>query len=163
MTIAKHVATTLAKRVANRIGPVPDPDPDLIPVQKLEVQGQSSTGDLGSFRSGEPNPSIRSAPQSAAKLGIYFRIIDDVLSRERFATLSELVEASKRRCARLRIPYDRGQIQEAVSRMSERRIGLVERPTTPTTTRRADTRPLSRAEARAILEDLGINVREIPR
>lgn len=159
--IANGVASTVAKQVANHIGPDPDPDPDLKLNPDLEVQRRSYSGDPGSLRSGEPDSSNRSAP-SAARLGIYFRVVDDVLARERFATLSDLVEAAKRRCARLRIPYDGGQIQEAVSRMSDRRIGLVEAPTPATTTRRADTRPLTRAEARAILDDLGITVREIP-
>lgn len=68
------------------------------------------------------------------------RVLDGVLQQETFDTLPDLVEALKCACARYRIAYDGAACWRAITRLEHGRQRLL----------------LSRADARAILQELGI-------
>lgn len=60
---------------------------------------------------------IRSRASRGDALGVYKKLISDALRSERFEYVADLVDVVKCECARLRIPYDRGQVTTAIGDM----------------------------------------------
>lgn len=116
------------------------------------------------LRSGSVLPAIRSAPSARdvhaereKYIRLVLRIVTVVLREERSTCLSDLVEAVKCRCARAQIPYGRGEvIAAALSRLDRDRRLVFAVPVTPPAPDVRDVRPLTRAEARYFLDELGV-------
>jgi hypothetical protein len=101
---------------------------------------------------------VKNAHVFEARSRLLARIVRTLLASETFDSLADLTEALKARCARLGIPWTPDDISEAyrligsnVPLAGERRR-LRERPTAAAT----PPQQLSRADAAAILERLGI-------
>lgn len=93
--------------------------------------------------------------------GVIAAVIHELLKAESFSSIADLKEAIKCRCATLRIPYDATAVYEALdlvertretvpSRLPRGNPQHIERQDGPT--------PVSRAEAAAILQRLGVRV-----
>src|SRR5262249_22641589 len=50
-------------------------------------------------------------------LRLVVRVLQDVVRREQFDRISDVAEALKTRCARLRIPYDSGLVSAAIDQV----------------------------------------------
>jgi hypothetical protein len=91
------------------------------------------------------------------------RVLQDLVRRETFDSYGDLKEALKRRCAKLRIPYDAGLITDALDRLEEggrRPLVPVVIPASVNPAA-AQPKPIGRADAARILERLGVVVPEI--
>jgi hypothetical protein len=105
------------------------------------------------------------ANEAGNGLGIYTKVISDVLRDARFDLYAEFVEAVKVRCANLLLPYHEGQVQRALTLMGGARF---ERQVPPRSQELVHVggrhEPLTRAEAAGILASLGAQrmVKSIP-
>lgn len=89
-------------------------------------------------------------------LGVYFKVVEDVLRVERFTHLSDLIEAVKVRCAKLKIQYSAGQVQTVIARMKDDRLSIqVPRKYAEIAHQSADHEPLTRAEAAGLALKFG--------
>lgn len=80
---------------------------------------------------------------------VYVKVVGDVLRRERFTSIGDLVEAVKRECVRLRLPYASGQVERAIAGVPDqiaRTIPILS-PAAPEPP--VESRPLTRDEAAA--------------
>jgi hypothetical protein len=94
--------------------------------------------------------------RAQAGVGLYARVISDVLANGRLNELPDIVEEAKARCIALHIPYNHEQFHIALARLVPR----FPRPQTSENNRElyrvgAATEPLSRAEAAAVIASLG--------
>lgn len=81
-------------------------------------------------------------------LGVYFKIVEDVLRGETFTMVADLIEAVKMRCAKLKIPYSGGQVQTVIARMKDERLAIaVPRKYAELTDKGTGSEPLTKAEA----------------
>lgn len=96
--------------------------------------------------------------------GVYVVVVSDVLKREKFTCLADLMEAVKVACARRKIPYDGRKVYRAVSLVEANRHGVIDapKPRVPiVTAKNVDAmmgRPVTKAEAMDCLRTLGIAV-----
>jgi len=89
-------------------------------------------------------------------LGVYFKIVEDVLSGERFTHLSDLIEAVKCRCAKLKIKYASGQVQTVIARMKDDRLSIqVPKKYAEIAKVSEPHEPLTRAEAAGLAQKYG--------
>src|SRR6185436_1184104 len=80
-------------------------------------------------------------------------LVHELVKVQRFAEMGDLVESVKRRCARLRIPYDGGLVTEAIRSVSRTRPVLADAPQ-PERIRHeviADSQQMSREDASRLL------------
>ena len=103
---------------------------------------------------------IRS-PAAPERSRIYEKIISDLLHERAYELIAELVADTKERCARLRIPYEHHEIDEALTVMRERLQREVVTPPAPGRSELAPT-PLTRDEAAAILARLKVAPKVVP-
>lgn len=92
---------------------------------------------------------------------IYLSVVSDILRREKFTTMSDLMEAVKSACARQRIPYDDPSVWKAVRLADANRHGVVGAPAPKFRVTDHDIRsgrPLTQAETIDCLRNLGIVV-----
>lgn len=93
---------------------------------------------------------------TATKLVV--RVLQDVVSRDRFATYSDLADALKTRCRKLKIPYDSTLVSDAIDRLEmggKTRIVAPAAPTeAPSHAAETDTRDCSRSEAASLYREL---------
>lgn len=105
------------------------------------------------------------ANEAGTGLGIYVKVISDVLKEKPFEMYAELVESVKVRCAKLGLPYLDGQVQRAIALIGSKRFeAQVPRRSQELVQQGAPHEPLTRAEAAGILASLGAQriVRSIP-
>lgn len=99
-------------------------------------------------------------------LGVYFKLISDVLKSEQFEMLADMTEAIKARCGRLKIPYHDGQVHAALSKLDQdKRLKFrVEMPRKYEELLDVgrDHAPLTRAEAAGWMVKLGAIAKSIP-
>ena len=89
-------------------------------------------------------------------LGVYFKIVEDVLAGERFTHLSDLIEAVKCRCAKLKIKYAAGQVQTVIARMKDDRLSIqVPKKYAEIAKVSEPHEPLTRAEAAGLAQKYG--------
>jgi hypothetical protein len=85
-------------------------------------------------------------------LGVYFKIVEDVLKAERFTMVADLIEAVKVRCAELRIPYSGGQVTTVIARMKDDRLRIaVPKKYAELTERGEGYEPFTKPEAAAMM------------
>lgn len=94
---------------------------------------------------------------------VYLAIVSAALKAERFTHLADLIEEVKVRCAKLKIDYSAGQVQAAIARLDDGRLGL-QAPTKIVTLldEGRDNAPLTRAEAAGWMTKLGAIAKSIP-
>jgi len=105
------------------------------------------------------------ANEAGTGLGIYTKVISDVLNEGQFEMYAELLEAVKVRCAKLKLPYLDGQVHRAFALIGNSRFEKqVPRRSQELVQRGAPHEPLTRAEAAGIVASLGAQrmVRSIP-
>jgi hypothetical protein len=101
----------------------------------------------------------------ATHLRLLVRVLQTVLREDTYASVGDVAEALKIRCARLRIPYDGGLVSAAIEQLEQGgRTPIVDtrdRPTpAPAQEAPAD---LDRATAARLLAELRVRVRSVPR
>ena len=103
-----------------------------------------------------------------AHLGVYVRLVSEVLSEGPTGSLSELIETVKERCVHARIPYNGQRVSDAVALVYAGRGGarvITPRwPVPPDKDADKPDAPITRQDAAAIVKRLGIAVpfRSIP-
>lgn len=92
--------------------------------------------------------------------GVYLAVIADLLKRERFTCVADLMEAAKRACARQKIPYNGSRIYRAIAIADARRHGILDAPkplVRPATVEDIG-RPPTKAEALDFFRMIGFNI-----
>ncbi len=95
-----------------------------------------------------------------ATTSVIAKLVHELLNGQRFTAYIDLVESTKCRCARLRIPYDATRITDAI-RLVERTRVAVHAPAPPggaAPVHHAPGGPVSKADARAILRRYGVRL-----
>jgi hypothetical protein len=89
-------------------------------------------------------------------LGIYLRLISDILRTERIETIADLSEALKTRCVKERIWYDAARVHQSIQIAASDGKRRLNTPLQVPTAEHVDDRPTSAAEAREVLRELGL-------
>jgi len=91
-------------------------------------------------------------------LGVYVKLVSDALKGQTFESLSDLTEAVKTHCARLKIQYDYGAVARAIASLNDERIRLQAPKRYAPPPRPIDDAPIGKEEATEICRRLGIKV-----
>lgn len=96
-------------------------------------------------------------------LGIYLRLITDVLATERIESVSDLADALKVRCVREKIAYDADRIDRAIqiAAADGKRVRMQPRATVLPTIEQVKHAPISAAEAREFLCGLRRQLKDV--
>lgn len=94
---------------------------------------------------------------------VYLAIVSAALKAERFTHLADLIEEVKVRCAKLKIDYSVGQVQAAIARLDDGRLGIqAPKKIMELLDEGRDNAPLTRAEAAGWMVKLGAIAKSIP-
>lgn len=94
---------------------------------------------------------------------VYLSIVSAALKAEQFTSIADLTEDVKRRCAALKLPYDDGQVQAAISRLDDRRLNIQRKTVhSDLLEEGVGSAPMTRAEAAGWLARLGAIVKPMP-
>lgn len=92
--------------------------------------------------------------------GVYVKLVSEVLAREKFRLLADLIEAVKTACVEQKIPYDGDLVWKAVKLVDASRQGVIDAPKVRAYVPPVDDyaeRPISREEAKKILGARNLN------
>jgi len=94
-----------------------------------------------------------------ASQSVITAVVHELLKRESFSTYVDLAETVKDRCAKLRLPYDAGRVNDAIRVVERTRPCVTQQPVAyPRRRERDAVRPVSKADATRILAGLGIRL-----
>lgn len=101
--------------------------------------------------------------EATTSRSVYMAIVSAALRAERFTHLSDLIEEVKVRCAKLKIKYSDGQVQAAIARLDDGRLGIQTPPKLAALLDEGrDNQLLTRAEAAGWMSRLGLIAKTIP-
>jgi hypothetical protein len=94
------------------------------------------------------------APAATVRSRIYEKLIWDTLRSRQFESFADLIAEVKVRCARLRVSYQRHELDDALAAMGEKVTRELRPPTAGRAAPMPEPAPLTRAEAAAALTSL---------